>query len=68
MHSMHCTNSIGTAHTEKEEQLMITFIDCIMETFDHIFTPAIAKMRTSQMLDDSLRPLLMELEVSSIPQ
>ena len=63
---MHCTNSIGTAHTEKEEQLMTTFIDCITETFDHIFTSVTANIRTSQMLD-SLRLLLMELEVSSTP-
>ena len=47
----------------EEEQLMSTFIDCVMETFDHLFKSEIATKRTSLMLD-SLRQLLMELEVS----
>ena len=55
---------LGAAYNmAEEEQLMSTFIDCITETFDHIFKSVIANKRTSLILD-SLRQLLMELEVS----
>ena len=55
---------VGAAYNmAEEEQLMSTFIDCITETFDHIFKSVIANKRTSLILD-SLRQLLMELEVS----
>ena len=67
MYYKHATNVIivliiGAAYNMAEEQLMSTFIDCITETFDHIFKSVIANSRTSLMLD-SLHLLLMELEV-----
>lgn len=52
-----------TACTAEDEELMLTFIDCITEVFDHIFTSVIANEYTSQMLQ-SLRLLVSELNVS----